>query len=158
MDASPTEAVVAGWTVEQVVAWLRDRTGPVVMSIGEDAADGTAEIVEAQDIDGHVLLNHLSYSSLTDVLKLTYGKASKLWDAINTLRGPPTSAGVDAIQEMHILQPAANILQPAARKSAESQSGNEKKRAQQHRFELHALSEKQGVTRDDGEALWRIPV
>ena len=54
MDANPAVTAVAGWTVQEVVAWLRDPTGPVAQSIGEAAAAETAANAEAEDIDGQV--------------------------------------------------------------------------------------------------------
>ena len=79
-------AWVAGWTVQQVAAWMRGATGPLLDSIGPAAATDAAAKAEAGGIDGGVLLSTDSRCVALNQLGLTKETAMKLNSAIEELR------------------------------------------------------------------------
>ena len=76
---------VAGWTVQQVAAWMRGATGPLLDSMGPAAAADAAAKAEAEGIDGGVLLSTDGRCVALNQLGLTKETAMKLASAIEEL-------------------------------------------------------------------------
>ena len=85
MAEEGTPPLTAGWSVEQVAAW--------VLTLEEiDDLDGLAAKVREEEVDGVTLMAYTDKLEVKNDLSLTGGKATRLFLAVQQLRGAPAAA------------------------------------------------------------------
>ncbi len=87
-EGTPPLATV--WSVEQVAAW-------VLTLEGIDDLEAVAAKVREEEVDGFTLMAYKDKPEVKDELKLSGGKAARLFAAIERLRGAPAAPVAPAV-------------------------------------------------------------
>jgi hypothetical protein len=87
MAEEGTPPLAAGWSVEEVAAW-------VLTLEGIDDLEAVAAKVREEEVDGFTLMAYKDKPEVKDELKLSGGKAARLFAAIEQLRAAPGAQAV----------------------------------------------------------------